>query len=100
MVLNFGFSILSFWIGHHVLFQGPRLENTVLDLPPILFMKFELHCERFVPLRNSKVLHTVSWHTIKPGTPEYQGIAGYQEVKGSEFLENLMPRLFSLGILM
>ena len=63
-------------------------------------MKLELHCGRFVPLRNSKILHTVSWHTIKPGTPKYHGIAGYQGVKGSEFLQNLMSRLFSLGILM
>ena len=28
----------------------------VLDLPPILFIKLELYCERFTPLHNSKIL--------------------------------------------
>ena len=40
--------------------QG-RAGRTVLDLPSILFIKLEIHCGRFAPLRNSLILfHKIS----------------------------------------
>ena len=55
-VLNFGFSVLPFWIGLHVLFHESRLESSVLDLPTILLIKLKLYCGYFASLRNSKIL--------------------------------------------
>ena len=52
--VSFSSFILPFRIGLHVLFHESRLENSVLDLPQLLFKKLELHCGQFEPLRNSE----------------------------------------------
>ena len=54
---------LIYHFGFHVLFHESRLQNSVLDLPPILFIKRKLHCGCFAPLRNSKTFPE-SWFAV------------------------------------
>ena len=46
----------DFKLGSTLQLHESRLENTVLDLPPILLIKMELYCGRFAPLHNSKII--------------------------------------------
>ena len=54
---------LIYHFGFHVLFHESRLQNSVLDLPPILFIKRKLHCGCFASLRNSKTFPE-SWFAV------------------------------------